>query len=108
MNTCRVVQYLTRRQPCFPHRSSFGSRGPRPRFGNSSGLDPARRADRVGWPAKKVTNVFDGWHVVRLEQLEAALAALRRLVVTSEPGTPPPKEACEGTKPLPLSKTYRT
>jgi hypothetical protein len=62
----------------------------------------------VGWPAKKVTNVFDGWHVVRLEQLEAALAALRRLVVTSEPGTPPPKEACEGTKPLPLSKTFRT
>jgi hypothetical protein len=33
----------------------------------------------VGWPAKKVTNVSDGWHVVRLEQLEAALAALRRL-----------------------------
>ena len=33
-----------------------------------------------------VAHIFDGYHVVRLEQLEAALAALgRRLVVSSEP-----------------------
>jgi antitoxin HicB len=51
-----------------------------------AGLDEAQLAQRLGWPAKKVTDVFDGYHVVRLEQLEAALAALgRRFVVTSEP-----------------------
>jgi antitoxin HicB len=51
-----------------------------------AGLDAPQLAARLGWPAKKVTHILDGYHVVRLEQLEAALAALgRRLVVTSEP-----------------------
>jgi antitoxin HicB len=50
-----------------------------------SGIDQAQLAQRLGWPSKKITHIFDGYHVVRLEQLEAALAALgRRLVVTSE------------------------
>jgi hypothetical protein len=35
--------------------------------------------------SKQVTHLFDGYHAVRIEQLEAALAALgRRLVITSE------------------------
>jgi antitoxin HicB len=51
-----------------------------------AGLDDAQLAQRLGWPAKKITHIFDGYHAVRLEQLEAALAALgRRLVVTSRP-----------------------
>ena len=51
-----------------------------------AGLDAAQLAQRLGWPPKKITHIFDGYHVVRLEQLEAALAALgRRLVVSSEP-----------------------
>jgi antitoxin HicB len=50
-----------------------------------AGLDAPQLAARLGWPAKKVTHILDGYHVVRLEQLEAALAALgRRFVVTSE------------------------
>jgi antitoxin HicB len=50
-----------------------------------AGLDEAQLAHRLGWPPKKLAHIFDGYHVVRLEQLEAALAALgRRLVVTSE------------------------
>ena len=49
-------------------------------------LHEAQLAERLGWPPKKVTHIFDGYHVVRLEQLEVALAALgRRLVVTSQP-----------------------
>jgi antitoxin HicB len=49
-------------------------------------LDAAELAQRLGWPPKKITHLFDGYHSVRLQQLEAALAALgRRLVVTSEP-----------------------
>ncbi len=49
------------------------------------GLDEAQLAQRLGWHLKKITHIFDGYHVVRLEQLEAALAALgRRFVVTSE------------------------
>lgn len=52
-----------------------------------AGLDGVQLAERLGWPAKKITHIFDGYHAVRLERLEAALAALgRRLVVTSEPG----------------------
>jgi antitoxin HicB len=48
-------------------------------------LDAAQLAERLGWPAKKVAHIFDGYHVVRLEQLETALSALgRRFVVTSE------------------------
>jgi antitoxin HicB len=51
-----------------------------------AGLDEAQLAERLGWPAKKTAHIFDGYHAVRLEQLEAALAALgRRLVVSSEP-----------------------
>lgn len=50
-----------------------------------AGLDEAQLAQRLGWPQEKVTHIFDGYHVVRPEQLEAALAALgRRLVVSSE------------------------
>jgi antitoxin HicB len=49
-------------------------------------LDTAQLADRLGWSAKKIIHTFDGYHAVRLEQIEAALAAIgRRLVVTSEP-----------------------
>jgi antitoxin HicB len=51
-----------------------------------AGLDKVQLAERLGWPAKTLGHVLDGYHVVRLEQLEAALAALgRRLVITSEP-----------------------
>jgi antitoxin HicB len=51
-----------------------------------SGLDTAQLAERLGWPPKKITHILDGYHVVRLEHLEAALTALgRRFVVTSEP-----------------------
>lgn len=51
-----------------------------------AGLDASQLAERLGWSPKKITHIFDGYHVVRLEQLEAALAALgRRFVVTSEP-----------------------
>ena len=50
-----------------------------------TGLDAAQLAHRLGWPPKEISNILDGYHVVRLEQLEAALNALgRRLVVTSE------------------------
>lgn len=51
-----------------------------------AGVDAAQLAERLGWPPKKVVHILDGYHAVRLEQLEAALAALgRRLVVTTEP-----------------------
>lgn len=51
-----------------------------------AGLNEARLGQRLGWPPKKITYIFDGYHAVRLEQLEAALGALgRRLVVSSEP-----------------------
>jgi antitoxin HicB len=50
-----------------------------------AGLDKAQLAERLGWPLKKINHIFDGYHVVRIEQIEAVLAALgRRLVVTSE------------------------
>lgn len=50
-----------------------------------AGLDASQLAERLGWPPKKIAHIFDGDHVVRLEQLEAALAALgRRLIVSSE------------------------
>jgi antitoxin HicB len=52
-----------------------------------AGLDQAQLAQRLGWPPKKIAHIFDGYQAVRLEQLEAALAALgRRLVVSSEAG----------------------
>ena len=47
-----------------------------------AGLDEAQPAQRLGWPPKKIAHILDGYHVVRLEQLETALG--RRLVVTSE------------------------
>jgi antitoxin HicB len=51
-----------------------------------AGLEAAELAQRLGWPPKKIAHIFDGYHTVRLEQLEAALAALgRHLAVTSEP-----------------------
>ena len=51
-----------------------------------AGLDAVQLADRLGWPPKKITIILDGYHAVRLEQLEAALNALgRRFVVRSEP-----------------------
>src|ERR1700730_816996 len=51
-----------------------------------AGRDEAQLAARLGWPPEKVAHIFDGYHAVGLEQLEAALAALgRRFVVTSEP-----------------------
>ena len=51
-----------------------------------AGLDETQLAQRLGWPSKKITHIFDGYHVVRLEQLETALSALgRRFVVSSEP-----------------------
>ena len=51
-----------------------------------AGLDETQLAQRLGWPPKKITHIFDGYHVVRLEQLETALSALgRRFVVSSEP-----------------------
>jgi antitoxin HicB len=51
-----------------------------------AGLDEAQLAERLGWPPKKLAHIFDGYHAVRLEKLESALAALgRRLVVSSEP-----------------------
>ncbi len=50
-----------------------------------AGLDAAQLAAPLGWTPKQLTHLFDGYHAVRLEQLEAALAALgRRLVVSSE------------------------
>jgi len=50
-----------------------------------AGLDAAQLAQRLGWSPKKITHIFDGYHAVRLEHLEAALAALgRRFVVPSE------------------------
>ena len=50
-----------------------------------AGLDAAQLAQRLGWPSRKIAHILDGYHAVRLEQLEAALAVLgRRLVVTSE------------------------
>lgn len=51
----------------------------------AAGLDETQLADRLSWSPKQVTHLFDGRHAVRLDRIEAALAALgRRLVVTSE------------------------
>jgi hypothetical protein len=49
------------------------------------GLDEVQLAERLDWLAKKDCPYLRRLHVVRLEQLETALAALgRRIVVTSE------------------------
>ena len=51
----------------------------------AAGLSQDELALRLGWSPSQVTRLFDGRHTVRLDQVEAALAALgRRLVVTSE------------------------
>jgi antitoxin HicB len=50
-----------------------------------AGLDEEQLAERLGWTAKQVGHLFDGYRAVRLDRIEAALAALgRRLIVTSE------------------------
>ncbi|HZU90023.1 MAG TPA: type II toxin-antitoxin system HicB family antitoxin [Stellaceae bacterium] len=51
----------------------------------AAGLNKSQLAARLGWQPSQVTRLFDGRHLSRLDQIEAALAALgRRLVVTSE------------------------
>ena len=51
----------------------------------TAGLSKDELAVRLGWSPSQVTRLFNGRHTVRLDQVEAALAALgRRLVVTSE------------------------
>ena len=53
----------------------------------AAGLGKAEFATRLGWTLAQVMRLFDGRHAVRLDRVEAALAALgRRLVVTSEAG----------------------
>lgn len=51
----------------------------------AAGLSKDQLAARLNWTPSQVTSLFDGRHAVRLDKVEAALAALgRRLVVTSE------------------------
>jgi antitoxin HicB len=51
----------------------------------AAGLNKRQLAERLGWQPSQVTRLFDGRHASRLEQIEAALAALgRRLVIDSE------------------------
>ena len=51
----------------------------------AAGLGKEEFATRLTWTRSQITRLFDGRHIVRLDQLETALAALsRRLVVTSE------------------------
>lgn len=50
-----------------------------------AGLNKRQLAARLGWRPSQVTPLFDGRHASRLDQIEAALAALgRRLVITSD------------------------
>jgi antitoxin HicB len=50
-----------------------------------AGLTKSALAARLGWRPSQVTRLFDGRHASRLDQIEAALAALgRRLVIVSE------------------------
>ena len=50
-----------------------------------AGLSKSALAARLGWRPSQVTRLFDGRHASRLDQIEAALAALgRRLVIASE------------------------
>jgi antitoxin HicB len=54
-----------------------------------AGLGEAQLAAQLGWTPKQVTHPFDGYHAVRLKQLEAVLAALGRpLVVAAEAHSP--------------------
>ena len=51
----------------------------------AAGLNKRQLAERLGWQPSRVTRLFDGRHASRLDQIEAALAALgRRLVIDSE------------------------
>jgi antitoxin HicB len=51
----------------------------------AAGLNKRQLAERLGWQPSQVTRLFNGRHASRLDQIEAALAALgRRLVVISE------------------------
>src|SRR4051812_15251046 len=51
----------------------------------AAGLNKRQLAQRLGWQPSQVTRLFDGRHASRLDQIEAALAALgRRLVIDSE------------------------
>jgi antitoxin HicB len=51
----------------------------------AAGLNKRQLAERLGWRPSQVTRLFDGRHASRLDQVEAALAALgRRLVIDSE------------------------
>ena len=51
----------------------------------ATGLSKDELALRLGWSPSQVKRLFDGRHSVRLDHIEAALAALgRRLVITSE------------------------
>src|SRR3954453_8841051 len=51
----------------------------------AAGLNKRQLAERLGWEPSQVTRLFDGRHASRLDQIEAALAALgRRLVIDSE------------------------
>lgn len=51
----------------------------------AAGLNKRQLAHRLGWRPSQVTRLFDGRHASRLDQIEAALAALgRRLVITSD------------------------
>ena len=53
----------------------------------AAGLNKRQLAERLGWQPSQVTRLFDGRHASRLDQIEAALNALRRrLVVTSTTG----------------------
>ena len=50
-----------------------------------AGLSKSALAARLGWQPSQVTRLFDGRHASRLDQIEAALAALgQRLVIASE------------------------
>jgi antitoxin HicB len=51
----------------------------------AAGLNKRQLAERLGWRPSQVTRLFDGRHASRLEQIEAALAALgRRLIIDSD------------------------
>jgi antitoxin HicB len=51
----------------------------------AEGLSKDELALRLGWSPSQITRLFDGRQTVRIDHVEAALAALgRRLVVTSE------------------------
>jgi antitoxin HicB len=51
----------------------------------AAGISKRQLAERLGWQPSQVTQLFDGRHASRLDQIEAALAALgRRLVIESE------------------------